>query len=97
MLNGSGTRIKLLDAAAHGLPIVSTAMGAEGISLADGQQILLRESDAEFAQACLALLADPARAHALGEAGRQAIRTQYDARLVQDTLSQLFGRRKNES
>ncbi len=91
MLNGSGTRIKLLDAAAYGLPIVSTPMGAEGISLTDGQQILLRGSDAEFAEGCLELLGNPRRANELGEAGREAIRKKYDARLIHERLAQIFG------
>jgi hypothetical protein len=72
-------------------------MGAEGISLTDGQQILLRESDTEFAEGCLELLANPVKAHELGEAGREAIRKQYDARLVQERLTRIFEGKKWES
>jgi len=60
MQNGGGTRIKLLDAAAYGLPIVSTRMGAEGLAFADAEHILLRERDADIAAACVSLLQDPA-------------------------------------
>jgi glycosyltransferase involved in cell wall biosynthesis len=90
MINGGGTRIKLLDAAAYGLPIVSTTMGAEGISLQNEHQVLLRETDREFAKGCLDLLADPARAHDLGQAGREAIRKAYDAQMVEETLARKF-------
>ena len=90
MVNGSGTRIKLLDAAAYGLPIVSTPMGAEGISLVDNNQILLRESDVEFADGCLDLLSNPTKAHHLGQAAREVIAGKYDTRLVEATLTRIF-------
>jgi glycosyltransferase involved in cell wall biosynthesis len=57
---GSGSRIKILEAFQHGTPVVSTAKGAEGLAVVDGEQLLLAESPAELAAACLALAADPA-------------------------------------
>ncbi len=90
MLNGGGTRIKLLDAAAHALPIVSTRMGVEGLDLVDGRDALLRDGDDEFAAACLELLADPARRRRLGLAARAVIAAEYDAAAVQARLETLF-------
>lgn len=90
MVNGGGTRIKLLDAAAQALPIVSTPMGAEGIGFTDGRDALLREDDEGFAAACLELLADPERGRRLGRAAREKIVAEYDAGAVQARLERLF-------
>ena len=90
MVNGGGTRIKLLDAAAHALPIVSTRMGAEGIDFVDGRDALLHDGDEEFAAACLKLLADPVRRRQLGLAARALIAAEYDAVAIQAQLETLF-------
>jgi glycosyltransferase involved in cell wall biosynthesis len=56
---GSGTRIKILEAFAHGVPVVATPLGAAGLGVTDGEQLLLAESPADFAAACVRLAADP--------------------------------------
>jgi glycosyltransferase involved in cell wall biosynthesis len=48
---GGGTRIKILEAFAHEIPMVSTAVGAEGIDASDGQHLLIRNDPAGFARA----------------------------------------------
>jgi glycosyltransferase involved in cell wall biosynthesis len=90
MLNGGGTRIKLLDAAAHGLAIVSTRMGAEGLEFADGEHALLREADADIAEACLRLLGDRALAGRLGTAARALVRQRYEAGAISERLVGMF-------
>lgn len=55
---GGGTRIKILEAFAHRIPVVATPQGAEGIDVADGREILIRESPESFADACVRLLTD---------------------------------------
>ncbi len=57
---GSGSRIKILEAFQHGTPVVSTAKGAEGLAVVNGEQLLLADSPADLAAACLTLAADPA-------------------------------------
>jgi glycosyltransferase involved in cell wall biosynthesis len=90
MRNGGGTRIKLLDAAAHGLPIVSTRMGAEGIALTEGESVLLADTDAGFAAACLRLLSEPSTARRIGAAARAVMERNYDAAAVQRLLMARF-------
>ena len=58
---GGGVRLKILEAFAHGAPVVSTRLGAEGIALTDGRDALLADDAAAFAGAVVALLADRAR------------------------------------
>jgi polysaccharide biosynthesis protein PslH len=55
---GGGTRLKILDAWAMGRAIVSTTIGAEGLSIRDGENILIRDHPEEFAQAVVRVLRD---------------------------------------
>jgi glycosyltransferase involved in cell wall biosynthesis len=65
---GGGSRIKLLEAFAHGRPVVSTGVGAEGIEARHGQELLIADGPAAFAAACVRLMKTPALGRAL--AGR---------------------------
>src|SRR3954451_22027763 len=56
---GGGTRIKILEAFAHGLPVVSTTVGAEGLDVQDGRHVLVADRAEDLAQVCLRLLDDP--------------------------------------
>jgi hypothetical protein len=55
---GSGTRIKILEAFAHKIPVVSTRPGAEGLEVGDGRELLLADTPEAFAEACARLLTD---------------------------------------
>jgi glycosyltransferase involved in cell wall biosynthesis len=57
LLAGSGTRFKILEAWAAGVPVVSTSLGAEGLPARDGDNILLADSASDFADAVFRLLA----------------------------------------
>ncbi len=59
LLHGGGTRLKILDAAACGKPIVSTSVGAEGLNFVDGRDLLLADSAPRFAQTVVRLLSNP--------------------------------------
>jgi len=55
---GSGTRIKILEAFAHGIPVVSSTIGAEGLDAVDGRDILIADEPEDFAAACVRVLRD---------------------------------------
>ncbi len=55
---GSGTRIKILEAFQHRTPVVSTAKGAEGLAVTNGEHLLIADTPEEFAAACLRLSTD---------------------------------------
>jgi glycosyltransferase involved in cell wall biosynthesis len=57
---GSGTRVKILEAFAHRLPVVSTRAGADGLAVEDGEHLLLADDPDAFASACMRLLRDVA-------------------------------------
>ena len=71
MRMGGGTRLKLLEAMAAALPIVSTSMGAEGIEVTHGEHLLLADEAEAYAQAICGLLGDEARRRALGQRARE--------------------------
>ena len=74
---GGGTRLKILEALAAGLPVVSTAVGAEGLELTAGEHLRV-VTHGHFADAITELLNDPASGAALARAGRIAVRERYD-------------------
>jgi glycosyltransferase involved in cell wall biosynthesis len=81
-----GTRIKILEAAAHGTPVVSTSIGAEGIGLRDGAEIFLRDDPASFADACVTLLRDASLSERIGAAARRTISERYERTMVIDQI-----------
>jgi glycosyltransferase involved in cell wall biosynthesis len=86
---GAGTRIKIIEAAMNSRPIVSTVLGAEGLSFAPGTEIVLDDSPAGFARACVTLLLDPNLAAAIGEAARRRAEANYAPALVAERLAAL--------
>ncbi len=58
LLSGSGTRLKILEAMAMGIPIVSTRIGAEGLGLESGRHLLLADRAEDFARETGRLLDD---------------------------------------
>jgi peptidoglycan/LPS O-acetylase OafA/YrhL/glycosyltransferase involved in cell wall biosynthesis len=88
---GSGTRLKILEAAAMGKAIVSTSLGAEGLAFAPGEEILIADAPEAFAAAVAGLLENPARRRDLGSAARRAIERQYDLPAMQAALREALG------
>ncbi len=74
---GSGTRIKAFEAMALGRPVVSTALGVEGLPVVPGEHYLAAETPAEFAAAVLRLLADPALAARLAGTARALLEARF--------------------
>lgn len=74
---GGGTRIKVLEAMSHGVPVVSSRIGVEGLDVTDRRDVLLAEHAPEFEQWLIWLREYPDRAVAIGEAGRELVERQY--------------------
>jgi len=72
ILSGGGTRIKIIEAAGYGKAVVATRLGAEGLDMCDGVELLLRDDPCSFAAACLELLNDPVLCERLGWAAHAA-------------------------
>ncbi len=74
---GGGTRIKIFEAMSMGLPVVSTSIGAEGLDVTAGQNILIEDEPAKFAEALSGLLSDSSNADQLGAAAAEHVREHY--------------------
>jgi glycosyltransferase involved in cell wall biosynthesis len=90
IFSGGGTRVKMIEAAAYGKPIVATTIGAEGLEMKDGQDFLMRDRPKDFAQACLELLQNDDLCQRLGDAARDAAIRHYDrANIVKQIKQQI--------
>ncbi|BBO77660.1 hypothetical protein DSCW_50770 [Desulfosarcina widdelii] len=90
VLSGSGTRIKILEAASYGKPIVATEVGAEGIDLKDNEQILIRNYPEPFASACIELLTEKNRCEEIGQSARSLISRKYNRNAVITKIKDLI-------
>jgi glycosyltransferase involved in cell wall biosynthesis len=89
--SGGGMRVKILDAWAWGLPVVTTTVGAEGIDYLPGRDLLVADTPAELARATAALLLDAPRRRRIAAAGRAQLERHYDWRRAEATLDRLYG------
>ena len=74
---GGGTRIKIFEAMAMGKAIVATSIGAEGLPVAHGKNILLCDQAEQFASSVVTLLRNPLHRQSLGAAARRLVEDAY--------------------
>lgn len=75
--SGGGTRLKILEAFAAGLPVVSTTLGAEGLEVASGEHLLLANTPDELASGALLVLRERTFAQRLANAAQTLVRERY--------------------
>ena len=75
---GGGSKLKVLEAMAAGLPVVTTAQGSSGLRVKNGEHYLGSEDPGALAQILADALADPARLLQVGEAGRAYVKAEHD-------------------
>ena len=87
---GGGSRLKILEALATGLPVVSTTVGAEGLRLVAGQHFVEAISDDQLADATVRCLSQPEWAQDLAAAGRTVAQQEYDWPILADRLHDVW-------
>ncbi len=87
---GGGMRVKILEALAFGLPVVSTTLGCEGIALENGRHIMIADTPDEFARAVMQLLDNRSLADEIGLTGRNLIESVYDYRVACQPLDKIY-------
>ncbi len=87
---GSGTRLKVLEALALGTPVVSTSKGIEGLALDHDLHVLVADTPESFADATLRVLAQPELRARLAEAGRRRVAELYDWRIIGERMNDLI-------
>jgi polysaccharide biosynthesis protein PslH len=86
---GSGTRLKILEAMAAGIPVVSTRLGAEGLDVTDKKDILLADTTEEMLQSIDRLQSEPELGHSLASNGRKLISSRYDWTILGEALHRI--------
>jgi glycosyltransferase involved in cell wall biosynthesis len=86
---GSGTRLKILEAAALGKAVVSTALGAEGLNFEAGKEIWIADDPASFSQAIVQLLRNPELRRQMGDRARKRVESDYSFAVLQTSLRRL--------
>ena len=99
--SGSGVRVKLLEAFASGIPVVSTYLGAEGLARNDGEFCALADDAAGFAAHVVMLLEDSEAAALMAARARAEVEANWDMavitnRLVDRYLAMLERKRADE-
>jgi len=87
--SGSGTRLKALEAMAAGVPVISTALGVQGLDVRHGEDVLIGETPAELAELAARVITDDALALRLSAAGRALVERRYDWGAVARPLIEL--------
>jgi glycosyltransferase involved in cell wall biosynthesis len=83
---GSGMKIKVLEALAYGVPVISNGEGFEGLRYETGQDVVRAESDEEIVREASSLLRDPGRRKSLRSAGRALVERDHNPACVTDQL-----------
>lgn len=94
---GGGTRIKIYEAMAMGVPVVSTTIGAEGLAVTPGENILIADGAAAFAASLLSLAQDRAFSGRLAEKARKEVETNLSWTKAASCFMELTTRCKSTS
>jgi glycosyltransferase involved in cell wall biosynthesis len=92
LLSGSGTRVKILEAFAHRIPVVSTTLGAEGLGVRDGVHLLIADSATTLAEACRRLLTDVSLRAELTARAWTHFNAHFSSDVVEGTVAELARR-----
>jgi glycosyltransferase involved in cell wall biosynthesis len=85
---GAGVKGKLLAAMAYGLPVVTTSVGAEGMGLVDGSDVLIADAPADFVVACLRVYRNRALWQALSTAGQAVVQQRHSLAMGRQALEE---------
>jgi glycosyltransferase involved in cell wall biosynthesis len=88
--SGSGTNLKVIEALAHGIPVVTTSTGARGLDLRSGETALIADDVDAFACEIVRVCRDPSLATRLSDAGMEHFATRFDWRLGADRLDDVI-------
>lgn len=88
--SGGGTRIKILEAMALGVPVVATSKAAEGLDLAEGLDFIAGQTDRELADAAISLLERPEIADRIAGRARKTAHAYYSAAALDDAIDAML-------
>jgi polysaccharide biosynthesis protein PslH len=91
---GGGMRVRILEAFARAMPIVTTTVGLEGIEAVPGEHILVEDDEERFAEAVIGLIEDEKWQNRLAAKGRQLAEEMYDQQVVLQRLDEIYPARE---
>ncbi|MGK0176571.1 MAG: glycosyltransferase involved in cell wall biosynthesis [Lentimonas sp.] len=74
---GGGTRLKIVESLGMCCPVVSTTLGAQGLELTDGKDIVLADTETAFADAIIRVLEDPSQRSSMEQSGLVTVSENY--------------------
>lgn len=89
--SGGGTRIKLLEAMAWGVPVIATPLAAEGLDLIDGDEVILSESDKGLTDAAIALCRDRDRLARQRMRAHEAVWARFGPEAIRNAMRRGLG------
>ena len=87
---GGGMRVRILEAFARAMPVVTTTVGLEGIQAQPGRDVLVADHPTDFAQAVIRLLSDQALRNHISKNGRCLVESNYDWQLTLKSLDNVY-------
>lgn len=90
LFSGGGTRLKIVEALAAECPVVTTTIGAEGLQLSNGNDVVIADEPSPFAQAVVELLQDDQWQRTLSAQGQATVESQYDWRAIGPQLEAVY-------
>ncbi len=87
---GSGTRIKILEAMAMGKPVVTTALGCEGLEVTNGKDIIIADEPSLFANKVIQLIKDRDLRKQIGREARKLVKEKYDWKSIIERLNMIY-------
>jgi glycosyltransferase involved in cell wall biosynthesis len=87
---GGGTRIKILEAFSYGLPVISTTIGAEGLDVTPGLDIIIADGAEDFAEQCRRIWTDALLRRRIAIAGRERWRQKYSPAALVAALNNVY-------
>jgi glycosyltransferase involved in cell wall biosynthesis len=94
---GSGMRVRILEAFAQAMPVVTTTKGLEGIDAKPGEDVLVADTPQDYAAAVVQLLRDISLQRKLATNGRHLAESRYDWRVVLQKMDQVYGNNRSET
>lgn len=90
LLTGSGTRLKILEAMGLGVPVISTNIGAEGINYTDEKDILIADSEFDFAEKIITLLNNKEQRLLISSNARLLVKEMYDWNIIGNKMAKFL-------
>jgi len=88
--SGGGVRLKILEAMASGIPVISTTVGCEGLNVEHNKNLLIADTPVAFCNNIVRLFGDETTYQALSEAGRRLVEAEYDWKQIAEVQNQIY-------